>query len=285
MALEPRSVAALEARPMNGRDLTLRLSCAAALLLGCSKKDDEASKAGEAKAGEAKAGDAKAVPGTIEDAKAGGAVDPTAGTAGGAIPDDVVVEPRPADEPPEPRPAVPATAVELVSLAEAALAAKQWREPAGQSMALLLANLALVDPGHEALRRMRKSAAEELLPIGEKALERKRWTEASNAFRDLMAVWPDHVAGRENLLEALHEEGRVLAKHDDPARTLAVADEILTMEPTDFRALMLRAESLYALGRYEESKQAYGRAKKENRRSKPAQAGYKRAAAKARAVK
>lgn len=71
MALEPRSVAALEARPMNGRDLTLRLSCAAALLLGCSKEEDEASKTGEAKAGEAKAGDGKAA-------------DPKASAAGGA---------------------------------------------------------------------------------------------------------------------------------------------------------------------------------------------------------
>jgi hypothetical protein len=242
--------------------------------------DDAKADGGDAKAdgGDAKGGDGKLVPIDADDeATADDAVvidDPTAGAGDGQPGDDagVVVEQQP-------RPLVPATVPELVAQAEVALADKRWREPAEQSMALSLANLALVDPGHEALRRLRRSAETELLPLGEKALERKRWSEASAAFRDLVAVWPDHEEARTHLLEALHEEGRVLAKLDDPARTLTVADEILTMEPSDFRALMLRAESLYALGRYAESKQAFGRAKRENRRSKPAQAGYKKAQA------
>ena len=222
------------------------------------------------------------MPGTIDDAADDGAVDPSAGAGDGGS-EDVIVEPRPVED--DPRPSVPATAEELVTQAEAALADKRWREPADGSMALLLANLAIVDPGHEALRRLRRSASAELLPLGEKALDRKRWTEASAAFRDLVAVWPDNEVAREHLLEALHEEGRVLSRLEDPARTLAVADEILTMEPSDFPALMLRADSLYALGRYGEAKQTYGRAKKENRRSKAAKTGYKRASDKARANK
>jgi tetratricopeptide (TPR) repeat protein len=238
-------------------------------------------KASDAKAGDAKAGDMKAGDAKAGDAADGGVVDPSAGDDGAG--DVVLVEPRPVDD--EPRLAVPATADELVAQAEAALTEKRWREPADGSMALSLANLAIVDPGHEALRRLRRSASAELLPLGEKALDRKRWTEASATFRDLVAVWPDNEVARERLLESLHEEGRVLSKLKDPSRTLAVADELLTMEPTDFPALMLRADSLYALGRFEESKQTYGRAKRENRRSKPAQAGYKRAAAKARANK
>jgi hypothetical protein len=237
---------------------------------------DEAGEAGnaeqgDAKAIDAKAGDAKAVPDAIDDgADDGTAVDPTAG-----------------GEPPvvEPRPAVHLTAETLVTQAELALEEKHWREPAELSMALSLANLALVDPGHEALRRLRRAAEGQLLPHGQKAYERKRWSEASEAFRDLVAVWPDHEAARGHLLEALHEEGRVLSKLKDPARTLAIADEILTMEPTDFPALMLRADSLYALGRWEDAKQSYGRAKRENRRSKAAQTGYKRASAKARTNK
>ncbi len=189
---------------------------------------------------------------------------------------------NPAEDPPDKgRAAGPLTAEDLVAQAEKALVESHWREPAEQSMALVLANLALVDPGHEALRRFRKAAADELLPLGTKALERKRWTEASAVFRDLVAVWPSHEAGRQQLLEALHGEGRVLAKHDDPARTLAVADEILSMDPGDFRALMLRAEALYALGRYAESKQAFARAKRDNPRSKAAKKGWWRAHAKA----
>jgi eukaryotic-like serine/threonine-protein kinase len=220
------------------------------------------------------------------------AVAPTDATAEDADDGVVLDAPGPADgpergggtPPTEPLPSTPLTAADLVVQAEAALEAKHWREPAETSMALSLANLALVDPGHEALRRLRRAAETELLPLGDKALGAKRWSEATAAFRDLVAVWPDHEVARARLLEALHEEGRVLSKHDDPGRTLAVADEILTMEPTDFPALLLRAQALYDLGRYEDSKQAFGRAKHENRRSKVAKAGYKRAADKARAA-
>lgn len=212
---------------------------------------------------------ADALEGTPDD---GAAVDdPTTGA------DPLVIDGDDAEDPPD----EPRSAADLVAQAEKALAENHWRDPPEQSLSLALANLALVDPGHEALRRFRKAAEGELLPLGTKALERKRWSEASAALRDLVAVWPSHEVARQQLLEALGNEGRVLAKHDDPARTLAVADEILSMEPGDFRALMLRAESLYALGRYDESKQAFGRAKRDNPRSKAAKKGWWRAHAKA----
>jgi eukaryotic-like serine/threonine-protein kinase len=246
------------------------------------KADAGKADAGKADAGKADAG--KAVQGATLDVPEpadGGGVDPTAG-AGGAEP--LVVDDAGGSVdvvPDEPRPSGPVTVQELVTQAEVALAKNHWREPAEQSMALALANLALVDPGHEALRRLRQVAADELLPLGDKALARKRWSEASAMYRDLVAVWPDHEVARQQLLEALRNEGRVLAKHDDPARTLAVADEILTMDPQDFRAMMLQADSLYALRRYEEAKLAFGRAKRANPRSKAAKKGWWRAHAKA----
>ena len=178
--------------------------------------------------------------------------------------------------------ATPMTAEELVEQAERALAANHWRDPPEESMALALANLALVDPGHEALARLRRAAADELLPRGEKAMKRKQWTEASAAYRELVHVWPDHVEAREQLLEALHNEGKVLARHDEHERALAVADEILTMEPDDFRGVLMRADALYALGRYAEAKDAYAKAKKLNPRSKPAKKGWRSAATKAK---
>ena len=177
------------------------------------------------------------------------------------------------------------TAEDLVAQAEAALAAGHWREPAEGSMAMALNDLSLIDPGHEALARLRNAAAEQLVPAAEKALRKKQWSDASAAYRDLIRVWPDHDTARDGLLEALHNEGRILARHPEHAKTLAVADEILTMEPDDFRAMMLRAEALYDLERWPESKDAFGRAKRINPRNKAAKKGWWRAHGKARKAK
>ena len=186
------------------------------------------------------------------------------------------------DAAPEQRPAGPVTAEELVAQAEAALEASHWRDPPEKSLALALANLALIDPGHEALTRFRRAAADKLLPLGAKGLKRKVWSDASAAYRDLASVWPDNVEAREGLLEALRHEGKVWARSGDPNRALAIADEILAMEAEDLRGLLLRGQALYDLGRYEESKAAFTKAKKVNPRSKIAKKGWWNAHAKVR---
>ncbi len=194
-----------------------------------------------------------------------------------------LVDPAPGEPVPvEPAVGSPPTDDELVAQAEAALAAGHWREPPEANMSLALAKLALANPGHEALARLRQLAADQLVPLGQKALRRKQWTKASAAYRDLRGIWPDHVEARTLLLEALHNGGRVLARHDDHEQTLAVADEILTMEPEDFKAMMLRAEALYDLQRWQESKAAFTRAKRLNPRSKAAKKGFWRAQGKIR---
>lgn len=174
------------------------------------------------------------------------------------------------------------TEEDLVKTAEAALAAGHWREPAEGSLARALNDLELIDPGHEALGRLRRAAAEQLVPLAETALRRKRWSEASAAYRDLIRVWPDNNEARESLLSALQNEGRILARHPDHKKTLAVADEILTMEPEDFRALMLRAQALYDLERWTESKEAFGRAKRLKPTNKAAKKGWWKAHGKIR---
>ncbi len=189
------------------------------------------------------------------------------------------VEPGSGDEPTLPS---PMTAAELVAQAERALAASHWREPAAGSLALSLTMLHVLDPGHEALARLRNLAAEQLVPVGEKAMRRKQWVNASEAYRDLLGIWPDHVEARVQLLESLHNSGRVLAKLKDHEKALAAADEILTKEPEDFRAMMLRAEALYGLSRWQESKAAFSRARRLNPRSKAAKKGFWRAQGKVR---
>ncbi len=220
----------------------------------------------------------------------GGVASPTSGTTSGDTEAELQVEDSDdgttggdteGDDGAE-RPDGPMTAEELVAQAERAMAANHWREPPEQSMALALANLALVDRGNEAIARLRRAAAEELLPVASKAFRRKRWAEASQAYGDLIAVWPDHVEARELLFEALQNQGQILSRKKDPAATLAVADEILNMDPEDFKAIMLRADALLALGRWEEAKTTYSKARKLKPRSKAAKKGIRKAQAQLR---
>jgi serine/threonine-protein kinase len=165
----------------------------------------------------------------------------------------------------------------MVARADKALAEQRWREPPDGSLALELMNIGLVDPGNEAIGRLRREAGAQLLPVGEKALKKKQWMDAARAFRDLVAVWPDNGEAREQLAEALLKQGRVLRRLKDHEGALATADELLNLAPSSFKALLMRADALAALERWEEAKAAYAAAKKEKPRSKSAKKGYRRA--------
>jgi len=170
---------------------------------------------------------------------------------------------------------------ELVAEAERALAAKQWREPLDSSVAMALTTLKLRDPGNEAIARIRGEARDALLPAGEQAASKRRWGAAVTAYRDLLAVWPDHPA-RTDLVDALHNQGRVLAKHKDWEPVLATADELLNYSADDFRAHVLRGDAMYGLARYAEARDAFSRAVKLKPRNKPAKKKRSKAARKAR---
>lgn len=170
----------------------------------------------------------------------------------------------------------------VVALAEAALAAKRWTTPSKDSLASHLSRLQLLAPGDESIARLRKDAAEALLPEGEKALKKKRWTDAVVAHRNLHSIWPDHAEAREGLVQALSGQARVLRKLDDHEGGLASADEWLNVQPNDFDALILRGDMLSALARHAEAKEAYRLARKEKPRSKVAKEKFFKASRRAR---
>lgn len=170
----------------------------------------------------------------------------------------------------------------LVALAEAALEARRWTDPPETSVAAHLSALQLHAPEDPALARLRKEAAEVLLPEGEKALKRKKWADAVVAFRNLRSIWPDHAESREGLVSALGGQARVLRRLDDHEGALKTADEWLNVDPNAFDALMLRGDMLFELGRYADAKQAYRAARKKKPRSKAAKEKFFKASYRAR---
>lgn len=180
---------------------------------------------------------------------------------------------------------VPKEPAALVTLAEAALEARRWTDPAETSLAAHLSALQLMAPEDPAIARLRKEAAEVLVPEGEKALKKKRWVDAVVAYRNLRAVWPDHAEAREGLVAALSGQARVLRRLDDHEGALKTADEWLNVEPSAFDALMLRGDMLFALARYADAKEAYRAARKKKPRSKVAKEKFFKASYRARKEK
>jgi tetratricopeptide (TPR) repeat protein len=178
----------------------------------------------------------------------------------------------------EENPAIADDPAILAERAQAAFDNKHWREPAGASLAIELANLGLIDPGNEAISRLRKATAVELMPQAGRAFRRKRWGDAVAAFRDLFAVWPDYDEdARKDFATALRNQGRILRRLKDHEGALATADELLNVKPGYFTALKLRADSLASLGRWEEAVPAYRAAMRARPSSKDAKKGYWRA--------
>ena len=176
---------------------------------------------------------------------------------------------------------------ELVALGDELAGSKAWLEPSDRNLALVVSKLVIVDPGNEAIRNFRQAAAADLLPTAQKALDRKKWTEAAAAFRSLNRIWPTHPEAREGLIESLHGEARVRSsrKYKDYEAALATVNELLTMQPDDARVLTMQGDILDKLGRYAESRDAYKIARRYNRRSKPLKEKYLKAVKKARKAK
>ena len=165
----------------------------------------------------------------------------------------------------------------IVARAERALGDEHWREPAAGSLALELTNLGLADPGNEAIGRLRRDAAKTLEPLARKASKDKDWATAVAAYRDLLAVWPDHEDGRADFVEALTNLGRLQLRGDEYEALLATADELLNLEPKSFPALKYRADALAGLERWDEAAPAYRAAMRIRPSNKDAKKGYYRA--------
>jgi tetratricopeptide (TPR) repeat protein len=171
----------------------------------------------------------------------------------------------------------------IVARAEQALIEEHWREPALASLAIELTNLALADPSNEAIGRLRRDAAKTLAPLARKAAKAKDWVTAVAAYRDLLAVWPDHEDGREGFVDALNSLGRAQRSADDYDGLLTTADELLNLEPKMFVALKYRADALAGLERWDEAAPAYRAAMRIRPSNKDAKKGYYRARQKLKA--
>ncbi len=172
---------------------------------------------------------------------------------------------------------LPDTASELSALAQVAFDDKKWREPATESLALILVKLSLIEPGHEAIKRLRRAATVELLEPARKLASRKSWNDAATMYRDLLAVVPDHKDARAEFLEVLRHVALRKRKQGEHELVLSIADEMLLFDEGDFAALELRASALYALGRWEEAVPALRAVLKRRPRDSATKAKYKRA--------
>jgi serine/threonine protein kinase len=223
--------------------------------------------------------------------------DPT--EPGGKSPDDTRTQEQPRDPgpPPErtsetgesstggaaPTPALANDVPSILARAEAALGQEHWRDPLEASLAVELNNLSIVDPGHEAIARLRKAAADVLLPRARAAAKSEDWATAVAAYRDLLAIWPEHEAARESVVEALRELGSIQRAASDFEGLLGTADELLNREPDLFIALKYRAEALEGLERWEEAVPAYRAAMRVRATNKDVKDGYWRARQKIKA--
>ena len=174
-----------------------------------------------------------------------------------------------------PSPANDATSI--VARAEKALAEEHWREPLEESLAVELTNLGIVAPGNEAIGRLRKQAADVLEPRARTASNNEDWETAVTAYRDLLAVWPEHEEARASVIEALRNLGRNQRDASDFEGLLETADELLNREPNLFIALKYRAEALEGLERWEEAVPAYRAAMRVRSTNKDVKKGYWRA--------
>lgn len=167
---------------------------------------------------------------------------------------------------------------QIATRAQLAFDAEHWREPVAGSLALELTNLGLVDPGHEAIARLRREAAKVLAPQGKRALRKKNWADSVKAYRDLFAVYPEYDEDtRDDFVDALRNLGRMQRRLKEHDAALATADELLNVRPDYFPALKLRADSLASLERWEEAVPAYRAAMRARPSSRDAKKGYWRA--------
>nr|WP_172307420.1 serine/threonine-protein kinase [Pseudenhygromyxa sp. WMMC2535] len=165
----------------------------------------------------------------------------------------------------------------IVTRAEKALADEHWSEPATGSLAIELTNLAIVDPGHEAIARLRGAAQTVLEPRAKQAAKDEDWAAAVAAYRSLLAIWRDNEDSREALVDALLRLAKEQRQEADYEALLSTADELLNLEPKMFTALKLRADAFAGLERWEEAAPAYRAAMRQRPSNKDAKKGYWRA--------
>ncbi|PCC67590.1 Protein kinase domain-containing protein [Nannocystis exedens] len=151
----------------------------------------------------------------------------------------------------------------LAGRADLALAEGRICQPAGECLRDYLAALKEIDPKHEAIERLTQKMPAAGLDAGRKALAEKRFHDAGQVFRCVMALAPETEGVKELLAEALVGEGKILRlmkAWDDLAALLEEYDK-LGVKP-GFDALVLKGQGMAGKGRWQESVDAYAAAAK-----------------------
>lgn len=154
----------------------------------------------------------------------------------------------------------PASIEDLVRRAEAALEEGRFRTPADENLSVLLAQIAARKPDHPDIARLRSEAAQRLWKSAKRQVDRKRYAEALDPLRDLVAVAPGHEAGRAALVEALRAMARRALRTGDADAAVALAGEWANVAPDDPRAHELVGDAEMRLEHYAEAVDAYRRA-------------------------
>lgn len=158
-------------------------------------------------------------------------------------PDVPVIEPPP----PSDDPAV------VASRAELAAKEGRWALPKNDNVAEHLARLAVLQPNHEAITRLRKQAAEVLLVRGRKQLDERPPAEAAATYRELLEVWPENKSAISPYTEALTIEGRLLRHLKAWEELLPLAEEVVNVSPKNYVGHLMRGQALAGLGRYSDA--------------------------------
>lgn len=147
--------------------------------------------------------------------------------------------------------------------ADLALSEGRFCEPAGECLRDYLAALRQLDPNHEAIERLTKKMPGAAIEAGKKAIGEKRFHDAGQIYRCVLALAPGTSEVKPLLAEALIGEGKIL-------RLMKAWDELLPLlEEHDklgvkasFDALVLRGQAMAGKARWPEAVEAYAAAAK-----------------------
>lgn len=167
-----------------------------------------------------------------------------------------------------------ADALVVAGRAEVALQEGRFCEPPGESLRDYLAALKQLDPTNEAIERLSKKMPDSAMASGKKLLGERRFYDAGQVYRCVLALAPDTKGAKEALAEAIVGEGKLVRamKQWDELVPLVQEYDKLGLKPS-FDALMLKGQAMGGTGRWQEALDAYGAAVK----AKPADKDAKKA--------
>ncbi len=157
-------------------------------------------------------------------------------------------------------PAAASETDELVAKARLALEQGRYRDPAGEGLAVILAELSARKPDLPDIAELRTEASRSLWRVARRSLRRKRYEEALEPLRDLVAVAPGHEEGRASLAEVLRRLARRAFARRDYDRAETLAGEWANLDPESAPAHELVGDAASRAKRYEQAAAAYERA-------------------------